>query len=82
MPQIKTKMSKQEFLELRTSLGLTREEAAKILNVKTDTLRKWDGNKNPDSPMGPHPTAVLYLQFIAQNPNIVPPFWPERLLED
>jgi len=79
---IKTEMTKDEFLELRTSLGLTREEAALVLNVKVDTLRKWDGNKDRHRPMGPHPTAVMYLQAIANNPDFIPPFWPERLLED
>lgn len=80
MSQIKKTMTKAEFLELRSSLGLTREEASLVLNVNIDTLRKWDGNKKGG--LGPHPTAVVYLQFIAQNPEIIPPFWPERLLED
>jgi len=76
----KTSMTKDEFYALRKSLGLDRAEAAKVLNVTVDTLRKWEGQKKGG--IGPHPTAVIYLQVIKSFPLLIPPFWPGRLIED
>lgn len=77
---IKTSMTQVDFYELRKSLGLNRHEAALVLNITVDTLRKWEGSKS--SNYGPHPTAVIYLQVIRDNPELVPPFWPSENEEE
>jgi len=82
MPDENKKMSCDEFSSLRDSLGLTLNEGAKILGIAVDTMRIYEGKKKRSRAMGPHPTAVIYLQAIKDNPDFTPPFWPERLMEN
>ena len=72
-------MTREEFYQVRKGLGLTRPEAAAVLNITVNTLRIWEGQKDRDGGRTPHPTAVIYLQFIRDNPDVPIPFWPERL---
>lgn len=74
-------MTKDEFRAARVSLGLTRPEAARVLNVTVDTLRIWEGAKQRESGLGPHPTAIAFLNAILADEDFTPPNWPERLIE-
>jgi DNA-binding transcriptional regulator YiaG len=74
------KMSHEDFRALRKSLELNIDEAAAVLGVGRDSLRIWEGEKKRHENRRAHPCAVLYLQCIAENQDLIPPQWPERLI--
>jgi len=76
------RITHKAFKELRQSLGLNIDESAAVLCVGRDTIRMWEGGKKRKLDRRAHPCAVAYLECIVENPELVPPNWPERLLEN
>jgi len=76
------RISWEAFKALRESTGLNVDEAAEVLGVGRDAIRIWEGDKKRRDNRRAHPSAVAYLRCIDQNPELIPPHWPERLLKD
>ena len=82
MSENNERISWEAFKALRESTGLNINEAADVLTVSRDTIRIWEGQKKRRHDRRAHPSAVAYLRCIDQNPELVPPHWPDRLLKD
>ena len=53
-------MTGAEFKERRKALGRSIGQMAEVLDVRADTVRKWESGKG----LGPHPTACVVLGWM------------------
>ena len=76
------RITHEEFKRLVGRTGLNIDEAAEVLDIGRDAIRIWMGDKKRHEDRRAHPSAVAYLKCILANPDLIPPNWPDRLLED
>lgn len=67
-------MNNKQFKEARQSLGLTLSETAKILDVDSRTIRKWEASDNCSTARHPNPIASRVMQWMLD--GFRPPEFP------
>ena len=66
-------MTGEEFRQKREALGLTISDLGHIIDVRQDTIRKWEDGR---AKHGPHPTACRVLNWMIA--GYCPPEWPQK----
>lgn len=66
-------MTGEEFRQKREALGLTISDLGHIIDVRQDTIRKWEGGR---AKHGPHPTSCRVLDWMIAGYR--PREWPQQ----